>query len=137
MSTARKGEGGSGALWLAALALLVQALLPGGYMLTPATAAGLPGIVFCSGWRATESADAMHQERPGALSDTSPDVPAPQAGGPCAFAMPGPAMPEDAPSFATPFLTIYAPFLPSTWAIGGCLGPASPLPPSTAPPVTL
>ena len=44
----RDRKSGSGAsIWLAALALLLRALLPGGYMLAPASAHAFPTIVLC------------------------------------------------------------------------------------------
>ena len=112
---------------LAALALMVQVLVPQGFMISGAAAA--PAIVICTGHGPLLAVD--DHGRP-----VKPSKPAPDA--PCGFAAHGAAVGPSAPVAiaATPF-EAPAVLIPRPFAVAPGLGLAAPPPPSHAPPAPL
>ncbi|QMW24319.1 hypothetical protein [Sandaracinobacteroides saxicola] len=110
------------AAFIAALALMVAALVPQGWM--PARAAGLPGLVICT-------ADGF-KPLPDGADHPTPAKPANSA--PCTFALTAHAAPPPLPSLPVP-VRIDAPADPVAIATPSATpSPATRQPPATGPP---
>ncbi|HEX4183484.1 MAG TPA: hypothetical protein VHY34_09510 [Caulobacteraceae bacterium] len=122
----RANSSGRWFIALAALALLIQVLVPQGFMVSAEPAA--PGLVICTGHGPLVIADRQHPAK----------APKSKADAPCAFAAHGTATPPPAPLEAIAVAFVSEALAPDRlFDLAPGRGLAAPPPPSHGPPALL